>query len=73
MGAVGVLPRDVAGRDQYNDWSDRRTVYFNITEIATYIGWTIPGVETEGTKTAILDKLTSVENEGGAIDPINII
>jgi hypothetical protein len=72
MGAIGVLPRDVAGKDQYKDWSDHGRVYFNATEVATYIGWTIPGIETEATKTAILDKLTSTEGEGGVIDPLTL-
>ncbi len=70
MGAIGVLPRDVAGRDQYKDRSDHGRVYYNIAEIATYIGWAIPGIESKETRTAILDELSSVEDEGGAIDPL---
>jgi hypothetical protein len=70
MDALGVLSRDVVGQDQYKDRSDHGRVYFNATEISTYIGWTIPGIETKETKDAILDKLASVENEEGAIDPL---
>jgi hypothetical protein len=72
MGALGVLPRDIAGKDQYKDWSDYGRAYFNVTKIAAYIGWTIPGIEREYKKAAILDKLASVENEGEAIDPLTL-
>lgn len=72
MGTIGVLPRDVAAHDQYNDRSDHGRVYYNMTEIATHIGWTIPGVDTEEIKTAILDKLASAADKGSAIDPLTL-
>ena len=70
MSVIGVLPRRIAGNGHYRDRSDGGRLYFNMTEIASYIGWTIPGLETEETKTAVIDKLTSVDNSEGAIDPL---
>lgn len=69
MGVIGGRMYSPFPRDEKNVRRFHRRIHLRIMGIAECIGWTIPGIETEETRTAILDSFEATSDTERAADP----
>lgn len=73
MALMGVTARRVElsayPQDVYVDKSDYGRTYYRMMGIAEHIGWTIPGIGTEETRTAIFEAFQNTASPQRAVDP----